>query len=65
MECGRAALQRTELLATGLRREDGLPVIARCEAIHGPWCEGMDCHGAARLAMTTERPADFRMSDAA
>jgi hypothetical protein len=27
-------------------------VIARHEAIHGPLREDMDCHGAARLAMT-------------
>jgi hypothetical protein len=27
-------------------------VIARDEAIHRPWCNSLDCHGAARLAMT-------------
>ena len=27
-------------------------VIARHEAIHGPLCRDMDCHGAVRLAMT-------------
>jgi hypothetical protein len=27
-------------------------VIARDEAIHRPWCNSLDCHGAARIAMT-------------